>query len=315
MRILLTGISSNTGFWIAKALADNGHEVTGTLTRSLENYNSPLRSLRFEQLLKCVSPVENIKFGDEKFIDLIKSGEWGAVIHHGALATSAGHKSTDFDWRVAVENNTHNVEDVMVAMADSGIRHFVTTGSFYEACVGAGSDRGVSFDAYGFSKHITWEVLRYAARLHDIHIGKVSIPMPFGVMEEPKFATYLAKTWFKGDTPSVRTPKYVRDYIPFDLMGMVYADFVDNFCAGNTDQKVEPSFYVATNLGFAKMLSEKLEPLFGIDCPVESEDQTEFKEPIIRLNTDHVDAKKYNWDEEKFWHDLAEFYQSFYNND
>ena len=46
--------------------------------------------------------------------------------------------------------------------------------------------------------------------------GKFVIPDPF--FEEPRFYNYLVQSWLKAEVPAVRTPLYVRDNIPVDLL-------------------------------------------------------------------------------------------------
>jgi len=50
MRILLTGASSFSGLWIARMLAEAGHEVVAALRSTV--YDDPLRQTRIDQAAK-----------------------------------------------------------------------------------------------------------------------------------------------------------------------------------------------------------------------------------------------------------------------
>jgi nucleoside-diphosphate-sugar epimerase len=76
MRILLTGISSFTGFWFARNLVAKGHEVIGTLSGPLERY-SGLRARRIEPLKSICNLVTDVPFGSDAFLRLVSSrGPW-----------------------------------------------------------------------------------------------------------------------------------------------------------------------------------------------------------------------------------------------
>ena len=75
MRILLTGASSFTGFHFATALADAGHDVSCTLTRSSTDYTG-LRAERIRRLSARVQFVERAGFGQPQFLELLDKGSF-----------------------------------------------------------------------------------------------------------------------------------------------------------------------------------------------------------------------------------------------
>lgn len=310
MKILLTGASSFTGLQIIKSLNEAGHEVHGTLTKDKSDYDG-LRGERVNLLEDFCEVQTSLLFGEEKFIELIKKEKYDLIIHHAAVATDP--RSPEFDWRSAVDANTNNIEGVFEAMRDVGTKHFITTGSLYEIHTSIGSEPKHAFNKYGLSKTLTWEIINYFAHSYGVRLGKVTLPIVFGFMETPKFVSYLAKMWLKGETPEVRTPLYIRDYLPVTLMGKAYANYVEEFYAGKVDNRFNPSYYIMSNGNFAKFVADKLSTRLNVDCPVGFQNQEEFPEDRIRVNNDPLDVDKLDWDEENAWNNIAEFYLRYYN--
>ena len=60
MKILFTGASSFSGYWFIKRLLESGHEVIGTLTRSIDDYEGT-RSIRVKRLDEVLLIFERIK--------------------------------------------------------------------------------------------------------------------------------------------------------------------------------------------------------------------------------------------------------------
>ena len=60
------------------------------------------------------------------------------------------------------------------------------------------------------------------------------------------------------------------------------------------------------------MFAHEMEKRLNISCPLNYADQKIFDEPKERFNTDKIDPEKYEWDEEKSWDELANFYKEHY---
>ena len=102
------------------------------------------------------------------------------------------------------------------------------------------------------------------------------IPNPFGPYEEPRFTAYLIRCWRSGETPSVRTPDYVRDNIHVTLLAAAYRRFVEGLPAKPAITKYGPSGYVESQGAFAQRFAREMQPRLGFPCPVEIAVQTEF---------------------------------------
>ena len=260
LRIVITGASSFTGSWFARGLAVAGHDVTATFRQ--REYDG-LRAERVQRVLEVARPLWGVAFGDI-------TGEYDVLCAHGADVTN--YRSPDFDEDAAVAENTRNLE--------RAAGRVVVTGTVFEAMD----------TPYGRSKARTWEA--FAAR----GAAKFVIPNPFGPWEEPRFTTYLARTWLAGEVAAVNTPDYVRDNIHVAALTRAYVDFV---ASGRS--AAAPSQYRETQGAFAQRFARELEPRLGVPCRLDLREQTDFSEPLELVNSEPVDGPE-PWDEVADWY-------------
>ena len=311
MRILFTGSSSFTGFWFAKTLINEGFELTLTHTfQEINNYGS-LKTKRIKRLMSSASNIFGCKFGDSKFIDLISSSNFDIICHHGSFVKD--YKQLNFDIIKAVEENTYNSLEVFNKFKETGGRGFIFTGSVFENSEGQGScDK--AFSPYGVSKSLSYEILKYYSELTEISLGKFVIPNPFGPYEKASFTNYLVKTWFEKKTPVIKNPDYVRDNIHVDLLALFYLDFVKKICLQNNAQmKVNPSGYIGTQLDFVTKFSKEISKRINLECNFSKDVQTDFSEPMKRINLDSHESFSFSWNEEQAWDCLASYYKNLYS--
>lgn len=306
MKILFTGGSSFTGYWFVKELAEQGHEIVMTL-RGTEGLYTGIRKARLEKLKDQVRFLENTSFGDENFLKVIKAEEgWDLLCHHAADVTN--YKSLDFDIHAALDNNTKNISQVLEGLADKACAKIILTGSVFENGEGAGSEGLPAFSPYGLSKALTANVFEYHTHRLGLSLGKFVIANPFGPYEEPRFTSYLAKTWLKRDIAGVKTPDYVRDNIHVSLLSKEYCRFVEQMKDQTGFRKLGPSGYVGSQGVFAFLMAHELSARLDVPCEVSCSTQKDFDEPRIRINTDVPDFSKIDWSEKQAWDELADYY-------
>jgi UDP-glucose 4-epimerase len=307
LRILLTGGSSFTGLWFARSLAAAGHTVVAPLKGMTSDY-SGLRGERVAALKRVVEVVEGCPFGSATFLDLASQGSWDLLCQHAA--STGDYRNPNFDILGAVADNTHNAVNVLKTMLARGLAGVVLTGTVFEQDEGAGDAPLRAFSPYGLSKGLTWQYFRFLSQTMGLPLGKFVIPNPFGPFEEPRFCNYLVQSWFKGEVPAIRTPLYVRDNIHIDLLAASYAAFAEAVPAQKGVTKLNPSFYVESQGAFANRFATEMASRLGIACPIALLQQSEFGEPMVRINTDRVDGAAFGWNEAAAWDAEAEFYKA-----
>lgn len=311
MRLLLTGASSFTGYWFARALCEAGHEVVAPLFGGAERYREGARSERVHRLADCAEIVWDCPFGSERFLGLVARPGWDALCHHAAQV--GDYRSLAFDVVAALAANTRNLAPALRCLAEGGARALILTGSVFEQGEGAGTLPLRAFSPYGVSKGLTASVAEHYAAACGLGFGKFVIPNPFGPLEEPRFCAYLLRSWQAGETPTVRTPSYVRDNIPVDLLARAYARFVAACVShgAGQDSRSAPSGYVESQGQFAARLASEIRHRSGLACALHLARQTDWSEPVVRINTESVLASGAGegWNEAGFWDALAESYR------
>jgi UDP-glucose 4-epimerase len=306
MKILFTGASSFTGFWFVKTLAAAGHEMVCPVTGNLVDY-ADLRLWRVEQLKSVCRFVPLAPFGSENFLKIVRENRFDLLCHHGAEVRN--YKSPDFDPLRAIQNNTLNLRAVLTALKPRGLKAVCLTGSVFEPDEGAGDDPLRAFSPYGLSKGMTFQYFRYFCQENGLALGKFVIPNPFGPLEEPRFTAYLMRTWREGKPAEIKTPDYVRDNIPVDLLAAVYGQFVQRLSASSAGcLRINPSGYVGKQGDFAQRVAQETTARLNWTCELKLAKQEDFTEPLTRVNTQPADKLVPDWNEKKAWDEFVGFY-------
>lgn len=307
MKILLTGISSFTGFWFARKLTEAGHELICPL-RGDEICSPSLRQDRLAKLRGSVQIIPNAPFGSERFLGLASERTYDLLCHHGAEVRN--YRSADFDVVGALKSNTLNLPRVIDAINGVPI---VLTGSVFEQDEGDGGDFVGAFSPYGLSKGLTWQYFRHFCKSSGVRLGKFVIPNPFGPFEEPRFTAYIMKTWKEGKVVEVKTPDYVRDNIPIDLLGYAYVSFTEQVVSSIKTKEgiffASPSGYIGSQGDFVAWVSREIKKRTGWACEYILKNQLEFLEPLKRTNVDPQIRKHPQWSEPDFWDQYVSIYK------
>ncbi len=307
MKILFTGASSFTGYWFVNELVKNGHKVFAVFTRNSEEDYLGVKGQRSEMIANLTSHEFGVKFGDDRFLEIIQENSFDMLCHHAADVTN--YKSMDFDFTTAFANNTNNLNNVLVALKENNCENVLLTQSVFATDEGAGSDDLRAVSPYGLSKHLTGATFDYFCDLHGLVLGKFVIPNPFGPYEETRFTEFMIKNWFAGNTPTVTTPLYIRDNIHVDLLARVYNKFAESLILSDYDISVNPSGYASEQGAFTEKFATEMRKRLGLECNFILNKQTEYTEPAMRVNTEPARILIPDWDEEKAWDNLAEYYK------
>lgn len=306
MKILFTGSSSFTGMWFIKRLAQSGFSVIATYTKEKKAYQG-VRKERVNQLKGLCTQIFSAPFGSEVFLDLLDTlKNLNLFCHHGA--ETENYKSENFNPISAVSINTKNANEVVEKLKKSGCHHILFTGSVFEPREGVGSSPLRAFSPYGLSKAMTFDFFDYLCLKKYISLGKFVIPNPFGPFEEEKFTYYLISNWLEGKTPVVKTGRYVRDNIHINLLAEGYALFVKTFLKGKDNLSFNPSGYVETQEAFTQRVAREMEKRLCVPCNFKVLKQLEENEPMVRANSQSLQALKLPFSEGKAWDAYADYY-------
>ncbi len=306
MKILFTGASSFTGYWFIKALAEAGHEVVAPLQGAPDSYDG-VRKERAAKLPPFCAVVPRTPFGSDEFLWLIRGGgPWDLLCHHAAYAVN--YKSPDFDTGRALQSNTLNLRAVLAALVERGLKAVVLTGSVFENDEGIGSEPLGAFSGYGLSKGLTYQAFRFDCAQARVPLAKFVIPNPFGPYEEARFTAYLMRTWSEGKPAGVKTPQYVRDNIPVDLLTRAYGRFVERAVACEPLIRTNPSGYVESQGAFTFRVAREAHARLGWRCDVELARQEDFSEPLMRVNREPATLLFPDWNEKAFWDEFIQYY-------
>ena len=310
----MTGASSFTGMWIAEALSKNGHDVAAFLKRGQHSY-SGIRQSRVERLRKYVSILYDAPFGSPAFLAALEeaAGPIDLFCHHAADVTD--YRSPEFDYVKALEANTWNLPRVLKALEAKGCKHIILTGSVFERGEGESAEELKAMSPYGLSKGLTYEAFCYFCEKQSFLLGKFVIPNPFGPYEEDRFTSYLMREWLQGKTPVVKTPEYVRDNIPAPLLASAYSQYAESFLASSKPTNFSPSFYRESQGDFALRYAAETRKRINLPCQTSLTTQTDFFEPLVRVNRHPLDKAKLNFNEQAFFDENTLWYQRLYQPD
>lgn len=302
--VLLTGASSFTGMWIAEALAAAGFEVLAPLLRERGDYD-PERTARIARVERVAEVVYARPFGSQAFLDLVGSRpDVVALAHHAADVT--GYRDPGFDAEAAFGRNLQGAPETLRRLADQGCRVCLVTGTVFEAGEGGDPAEPLAVTPYGLSKTLTNLALQHHAAWAGLPCGRFVIPSPFGAFEQQRsFPAYLFRSWFAGETPVVRTPLYLRDHLPAPRLARAYAGHLAALLADPAAPGVSrPSGWIATQGAFAERVASEAGRRLGRVCSVDFAEQTEFPEPLRRVNCDPAPDQ----DEAAFWDEYVGWY-------
>ncbi len=306
MKVLLTGASSFTGWWFARALAESGHVVVAPLRRARGGYTEGVRAGRVKTLASHAELLWETPFGSDEFLAVAAEGGFDVLCHHAAEV--GDYRSEAFDVLKAAALNTNRMDAVLRALREGGARACVITGSVFEAGEGAGEAPLRAFSPYAVSKGLTAHLFAYGCASASVRFGKFVIPNPFGPFEEARFCDYLVRTWRRGETAEVRTPDYVRDNVHVGPLAAAYAAFVARVAECGLDRHLAPSQFVETQGQFAQRFAREIGSRLDIATPLRFAAQSEFPEPRVRINTDPIAQLVPDAAAPHHWDRLAEYY-------
>jgi nucleoside-diphosphate-sugar epimerase len=306
-RVLLTGASSFTGAWFARALAEAGCAVIAPLRAGLDAGDAD-RCRRLALAARHARLVAACPFGSERFLALVRDvGPFDLLCHHGAKA--GDHRDLALDPLAEAAAHTGGLERVLEALGRAGCRAVLLTGTVFEADEGRGDGELSAIGAYGLAKTLSWQLFRHHAGRAGFTLGKLVLASPVGPLEKPGLSRELASAWLAGKTPVLHRPQLVRDHLQVELLAAAYARFALRLPSLPPGvHRLTPSQFAEPLARFAARLAEALAPRLGVPCRFTCAAPPEASaEPLVRIGLDPLPSLVPELDPEAAWdrHALA----------
>lgn len=303
-RVLLTGGSSFSGLWIAEALAAEGWRVVAPLRRREEDYEG-LRLARVQRLKAVAETCFEVDFATPAVDDVVqRCGPFDLFAHHGADIPN--YRDPAYEVGQGVARNTERMRHLFGLLKAGGAKAVIATGTTFEADDRLAPPDDLAVSAYGLSKTLTNQALRHFAHWEGLAFARFVVAAPFGPWEEGRFVWSLFQAWLSGRPAEVRTPAYVRDNQPVDLLAQAYARLADTIMQRGGDRTCRPSGFVGEQGAFARKVAAEAEARLGRPCPVVEAVQADFPEPRVRVNDEPM--INCDWDERAFWDAYVGYY-------
>ena len=271
------------------------------------SYAKGVRAERVRRLKDVAEIVDAAPFGSERFLDLAQAGGYDLLCHHAARV--GDYRSPDFDVAGALADNTHNLGVVLDVLAKGGAKGVVLTGSVFEQDEGAGEAPLIAFSPYGLSKGLTAAVVSHRCREVGLGYAKFVIPNPFGPLEEPRFCAYLVRTWKKARPPRSTPRPMCATTFPFRCWR---GPTPNSRPRPRRERGRRSSTRAAMSRARAPSPNASPPPCArgsGSTCRLDLATQTEFSEPMMRINTESAARYVGGWDEQAAWDEAAAAYR------
>ena len=308
MKILLTGVSSFTGFCLAKELSKSGYLITCPLPRSKTSY-SGLKKKRLGIISEKVNICYNSPFGSENFMKILDGG-FTIYCLHGAYVE--GYQSDEFDFSYALNQNLNQIDSVLKVAKSYGCKSVIWTSSIFEDAVNteekvSGVHRPVWLK-YALSKKISFLCIRELCANYGLGFSRFVISNPFGPYEDAKFCYHLVHNILAGKKFDVQSPYYVRDMIHIGHLSESYVMLVKNSIDGDITDELRPSEYPMRMIDFAALLCKKINHYYGIDYELGFCEQKKYDEPLVLVNNNNIRSDLYSYNESSQWNRYFQYY-------
>lgn len=299
-RILLTGASSFTGTWFADALVERGAVVVAPCREALDGGGHDRRR-RLARLNGRCRLIGRCPFGSEPFLALLRrDGPFDLLCHHGAK--DGGHRDPSLDPLAAAGAQSHGLDRVLDALATTGCRAVLLTGTVFEADEGGGERPLRSIGPYGLAKTLTWQLFRHHAEARGLPLAKFVVANPIGPLEKPGLCRALGRAWLGGGTPVVRQPQLVRDQLQVEALAAAYAAFALALADAPASRRLTPSQFAEPLDRFAARFAGAMAPRLGVPCRFRRAEPPEASdEPSTRVGLDPLADLVPGLDPERGW--------------
>jgi nucleoside-diphosphate-sugar epimerase len=253
-RVALSGASSASGPWIARALAQRGFSVHASCPRPREAYAGRRRA-RLALLEGCARVDFGVRAEAGDLARWLRELRPALLVHHHH--PMEGFRSPDYDLLRAREIALRPLPELAKALRQAGARGVVFSGSYFEPGEG-GSSPADPATPYARSKRETWQALCGLAAEHGLGLAKVVIPNAIAPLEaEERLIPSLLRAARRGEAFAVRAPESRADFLPAPALAECYAEAALALLAGRAGVR-RPSGWVGPARDFAGRVLREL---------------------------------------------------------
>jgi UDP-glucose 4-epimerase len=222
-KVLLTGLTSFTGAYIALDLQDDGFQTVCPLKGFMNEY-SPIKRERIQLAKNVKKPAlkleENVDLNSPKFIELIEREKCHVFINHAAFIDN--YRSLEFDVLKHLQTNLQNIQKVISTLKDNGCNLFIHSGSAFEP---NGQYSAYGLSPYGVAKKMVWDLTLFWCSHYGLPIIKVVIPNPYGHLENPdRLLPVFSSKLKQGQSVTLHNSGDVRNNILASNLAKYYLD-------------------------------------------------------------------------------------------
>lgn len=301
--ILLTGVSSFTGYWFAKTLYANGVDITCPLPRSKCEYTE-LKKKRLDSLKDQVRLVYDCPYGSGKFIKLC-SEHFDTLCLHGSYVLD--YTSDRFLLTRALSANLRSTEKTLEILKGNGCKRVIWTSSVFENAVNFYDTKcsKPNWYRYALSKYLSYTAISELCRGYDYEFSRVVITNPFGPLEDKKLSYQVFQSLLNQEEEFIiKTPYYVRDMIHVQNLALVYAETT---LSNKFYPEVKPCEYTGSIISFVRRYIEEVGKRTHVKLKIYSKNM-DFDEPYLLSNDQHISSFLKDFHSEKYWDDLCNYY-------
>ncbi len=282
--ILFVGLTSFTGFYFVKDMCKNKkNKIFCVLTKDKKKYDYlKKKRLNIISKNKNVKLINNVKFGDKKFLKLIKDIKFEIFCFHHAH-TNNYNDDSKFNFRKSIKNNLNNVDKVFSIIPQNA--KIIITNTVFQKI---DKKKYKPLSNYGLSKTVSYEKMIELSKKYKIEYKSFFIPNPWGILEEKKLNYYLITNWLNKNKTEIKFPDYIRDNIFINKLSEEYNNLLH---LRSKQKEFFPSGYCSSNKVFIEALRKKFEKFFKIKTDVKYSLMTKTDQPLIRINGNKIQKK------------------------
>ena len=307
--VLLTGVSSFTGFWFAKELKLKGFNIFCPLPRSENDYNG-IKAKRIDNIKRDVKIVFDCSLGEKKFNDLLEN-PFEFLCLHGAHVQN--YESPKFELLNSLNRNLNEIEFILKKSFVNGCKTVLWTSSIFEDVIDNNDENSDNYKVpwlkYALSKKTSYTIVKHLALSMGLNFVRFVISNPFGPFEDKKLCFHLTKSLTEGSDFIVKTPDYVRDMIHVENLAENYVKQISQ-PSETSFKECRPSEYRMKIFDFAKLLTSKYNQFHDTERGIGKMKQEKFCEPLELLNNGYHSSLGISNDNDNLWHNYFEFYSN-----